>query len=156
MRSTNTFQADDGHEYEMAEEPLGTDGQGAVYRSRSSDGTEVAIKRILNGANLGPEKNRELQIALRLGDASRQYLLAPLTWAVDGTDLLLVMPLAERSLADELTEHPDGLTEDDVVPILRDIATGMVELRAAEIVHRDLKPANVLFFNGRWHSQTLA
>jgi hypothetical protein len=86
-----------------------------------------------------------------LGEASRQYLLAPLAWAVDGVDLLLVMPLAERSLADELAEHPQGLAEDYAATILRDITTGLVELRAAEIVHRDLKPANVLFLDGRWH-----
>lgn len=148
----STFQGDDGNEYEMARDPLGKGAQGAVYRGRRcSDDTEVAVKRIVDGADHRPENNRELQIALRLGEASRQYLLAPLTWAVDGTDLLLVMPLAERSLADELAEHPEGLADDAVVPILRDITTGLVELRAAEIVHRDLKPGNVLFYDGRWH-----
>ncbi|MGH3709707.1 MAG: serine/threonine-protein kinase [Pseudonocardiaceae bacterium] len=152
MRVTSTLQAKDGHEYEIAPDPLGTGGQGAVYRGRRcSEGTEVAIKRIVGGVDRGPEKNRELQIALRLGAASRQYLLAPVTWAIDGADLLLVMPLADRSLADELAQHPEELADEAVVPILRDIATGLVELRAAEIVHRDLKPANVLFFEGRWH-----
>lgn len=40
VRATGTFHADDAHEYEMAQEPLGRGGQGAVYRGQRSDGTE--------------------------------------------------------------------------------------------------------------------
>ena len=151
MKSTSTFEASDGNEYTVSDR-VGGGGQGAVFRGRRvADGTEVAIKRIKDGAERGPTKNRELEIAMRLSGASRQYLLAPNSWAIDGNDLLLVMPLAEHSLADLLAQHPDGLPEDEAVSILRDITTGLTELRAAEIVHRDLKPANILFIDGRWH-----
>ncbi|MFL6140532.1 MAG: hypothetical protein ACJ72N_01510 [Labedaea sp.] len=69
-------------------------------------GDAVAIKRILGGARREPARNRELQIALKLSRHPPPHLLAPLTWLVDDDDLLLVMPLAERSLADELLGHP--------------------------------------------------
>lgn len=149
MRITSTFQADDGHEYEILSAPLGAGAQGAVKRGRrTADDCPVAIKRITDGAGRGPEANRELQIALKLHQQDSQHLLAPLSWAVDDADLLLVMPLAERSLA--AVSHQNGLAEDALLPVLRDITCGLVELHAAGIVHRDLKPANVLFYDSRW------
>lgn len=150
--ATTTFQADDGAEYEILSDALGRGGQGTVHvgRRRGDDGA-VAIKRILGGATRGPDRNRELQIALKLGQRPPQRLVAPLTWAVDGEDLLLVMPLADRSLADELAEHRGGLSEGVQLAVLRDITTGLAQLHSAGIVHRDLKPGNVLLYAGRWH-----
>lgn len=151
MRITSTFQADDGHEYEISSDTLGVGAQGAVRRGRrGADDRPVAIKRITNGAGRGPEANRELQIALKLHRQDSQHLLVPLSWAIDDVDLLLVMPLADRSLATELADHQNGLAEDALLPVLRDITTGLVELHAAGIVHRDLKPDNVLLYDGRW------
>jgi hypothetical protein len=151
VRITSTFKADDGHEYEILSDTLGVGAQGAVRRGRrGADDRPVAIKRITDGAGRGPEANRELQIALKLHRQDSQHLLVPLSWAIDDIDLLLVMPLADRSLATELAEHQDGLAEDALLPVLRDVATGLVELHAAGIVHRDLKPDNVLLYDGRW------
>lgn len=110
----------------------------------------MAIKRITGGAGRGPEANRELQIALKLRQQDSQHLLVPLTWTIDGADLLLVMPLADHSLAAELAGHENGLAEEALPPVLRDITSGLVELHAAGIVHRDLKPDNVLLYDGRW------
>lgn len=145
VRITSTFQADDGHEYEILSDSLGAGAQGTVRRGRRvADDRPVAI------AGRGPEANRELQIALKLHWQDSQHLLVPLTWAIDGADLLLVMPLADHGLAVERASHENGLAEDALLPVLRDITSGLAELHAAGIVHRDLKPDNVLFYEGRW------
>lgn len=149
--ATSTFQADDGNHYEELSGALGSGGQGTVHRGRrAEDGTLVAIKRV-HDASPDIERNRELQIALKVGQRTTQHLLAPFTWAADGDDLLLVMPLADRSLADELADHPEGLSEETQLAILRDVTTGLVELQLLGIVHRDFKPHNVLLLGGRWH-----
>jgi serine/threonine protein kinase len=133
VRITSTFQADDGHKYEILSDSLGAGAQGAVRRGRrSADGRPVAIKRITDGAGRGPQANRELQIALKLHQHDSQHLLAPLAWAIDGADLLLVMPLADHSLAAELGRHPDGMAEDVLLQVLRDIASGLVEPHTAD------------------------
>ena len=151
MRITRTFQADDGHEYEILLDTLGAGAQGAVRRGRRvADDCPVAIKRITDGAGRGPEANRELQIALKLHQQDSQHLLVPVAWARDGADLLLVMPLADRSLAAERASYEKGMADDALLPVLRDITSGLVELHATGIVHRDLKPDNVLLYEGSW------
>ncbi|GAB3435068.1 serine/threonine-protein kinase [Flindersiella endophytica] len=148
---TTTCQADDGHQYEFSLATLGHGGQGTVHTGRRrADRRAVAIKRIVGGAMRGPDANRELQIALKLGQQAPGHLLAPLTWSVAGDDLLLVMPLADRSLADELAGLRYGLAEESQLVVLRDITSGLSELQTAGIVHRDLKPGNVLLYDGRW------
>jgi hypothetical protein len=150
VRNTSTFRADDGHDYKVLSDSLGAGAQGAVRRGRRiAEDQPVAIKRIIDGAGRGPGTNRELQIALKLHQQDSQHLLVPLTWAIDGADLLLVMPLADRSLA-ERASYESGQAEDTLLSVLRHIASGLVELHAAGIVHRDLKPDNVLLYEGRW------
>jgi Protein kinase domain len=151
MMATRTIPADDGNDYEVLPDVLGDGGQGSVHLGRRiATGDAVAIKRILGGARREPARNRELQIALKLGQQSPPHLLAPLTWLVDGDDLLLVMSLAERSLADELIAYSGGLPEDALLLVLRDVTAGLVELAEAGILHRDLKPGNVLLHAGAW------
>jgi hypothetical protein len=129
VRVTSTAQASDGNDYEVLPDSLGSGGQGSVHRGRRpADGSHVAIKRIAGEAGRGGAGNRELQIALKVGQQTRQHLLAPLAWAIDGDDLLLIMPLADRSLAEALVDHPDGLDEESLLTVLRDVTAGLVEL----------------------------
>lgn len=63
-------------------------------------------------------------------------------------DLLLVMPLAVRSLSDAI--KVGALNAVARLEALRQIAQGLVELAEVSVLHRDLKPANVLDVGGRW------
>lgn len=60
----------------------------------------------------------------------------------------LVMPyLGGGSLADQLKANPNGLPEDRVGTLLKDILAGLAAAHALGIVHRDIKPANILLDN---------
>lgn len=60
------------------------------------------------------------------------------------------MPLAQRSLQDQLARGPVAV--EGAFAALRDVATALSDLAASDtpIVHRDLKPANVLLLADVW------
>ncbi len=63
--------------------------------------------------------------------------------------LVLVMPKADKSLRDHLSENGDHLAFNDAVQVLSDVAQALAVLDG-RIVHRDIKPDNILLLNGRW------
>ena len=63
---------------------------------------------------------------------------------------VLVMPRAEKSLRDYLNET-SGLTTNEAISVLADIAEALVAVGARDVVHRDIKPENILILDGRWH-----
>ncbi|MDE2974354.1 MAG: serine/threonine-protein kinase [Gemmatimonadota bacterium] len=62
---------------------------------------------------------------------------------------IIVMPKAEMSLADLLSNAGGPLPEDQATPILLDMAEALASMKD-HVVHRDVKPANILFLDGRW------
>ena len=68
-----------------------------------------------------------------------------------GEEPFLVMDLCDDgSLADRFASSGTrALPPDVLIPILVDVAAGLVALHARGIVHRDLKPSNVLLSDGR-------
>jgi len=62
---------------------------------------------------------------------------------------IIVMPKAEMSLADLLSDAGGPLPEGQATPILLDIAEALASMKD-HVVHRDVKPANILFLDGRW------
>lgn len=62
---------------------------------------------------------------------------------------IIVMPKAEMSLADLLSDAGGPLPDGQARPILLDVAEAMASMKD-RVVHRDVKPANILFLEGRW------
>ena len=83
---------------------------------------------------------REIDIGKRVADSGSEMLLPVIDTADAGDALLLVMPLADGTLA--ATPVPMG--EAEVVPVLVNIATGLQDLHSIGIIHRDFKPVNSL------------
>ena len=62
---------------------------------------------------------------------------------------IIVMPKAEMSLADLLSNAGGPVPEVRATPILIDVAGALVSTKN-RVVHRDIKPANILLLDGRW------
>ena len=62
---------------------------------------------------------------------------------------IIVMPKAEMSLAELLSDAGGPLPDGQATPILLDVAEALASMKD-RIVHRDVKPANILFLDGRW------
>lgn len=121
-------------------------GFGEVFRGVSSDGHQVAVKRLK--VAVGEAGHRELKIANEFFGRKFQNVLAFLDSGIDAESgrYYVVMPLASGSLADHIP--PNGLTESESLSILLQIVNGLGEVQ--ELVHRDLKPANILLHEEAW------
>jgi hypothetical protein len=120
---------------------LGGGGFGQVFRAQSDDGEQAAAKLVPKA----PGAERELLFEQLSGVPN----VVPIIDTAE-TDVawVLVMPLAERSLADELAQR-GPLPLDEALVALLDIATALSALEG-QVVHRDLKPQNVLLLDGNW------
>lgn len=122
------------------EEELGSGGFGHVYRATSGD--EVGALKLVPKA---PGADREMLFV----DLAGAENVVPI---IDSGEIegawAIVMPLAERTLRDQLdAEGALSLTETQTVAI--DVLAALASLDGA-VVHRDLKPENVLRLEGTW------
>lgn len=126
-------------------------GMGQVYRGLSEAGEAIAVKRVrltLDAEADRRRREREVEVAGVLAGITPRHVLPVLDIGRVDDDLLIVMPLAARSLAAAIAV--DALDDQDKLRAVRHVALGLVELAEASVLHRDLKPANVLEHDGRW------
>jgi serine/threonine-protein kinase len=122
---------------------LGEGGLGQVFRGTHLRlGRSVAIKVMhahhVNKPELRTRFDRE---ARSLAALAHPNVVGVIDYGVDGEAPFLVMDLLEgRTLDDAIKE---GLPQDRVVPIFRDILRAVAYAHGIGLVHRDLKPANV-------------
>lgn len=148
-----SFVGESGHEWSYDPlTPLGEPGGfGQVFRGFSEDGRPVAVKTVeLRSGGVGERRRREREIEIgeQLKGKATRHLVVPLDFGRKDDDLLLVMPLAEHSLATLLDSG--RMTQSAGIDALLQINAGLVELADNGVLHRDLKPANILFLDGRW------
>jgi serine/threonine-protein kinase len=124
--------------------PSGQGGFGTLYIVTGDGGEEAVAKLVPKD----PGAERELL----MGDstAAGGYRNVMPVWDRGDHDdnWVIVMPRAEQSLAKYLRDR-GPLSMDELVPVLRDIATALAEIDG-KIVHRDLKPPNILLLEGAW------
>jgi eukaryotic-like serine/threonine-protein kinase len=128
-------------------------GFGRVERVQLDDGTVAARKTFMPPIGMSQENvakfrkrfGREVRTQ---GAMTSQSFLPVLAHDLDSDEPWFVMPLADRSLQDEISM----LRTSGEVPAkaLADLLNGLEELHSLGMVHRDLKPQNVLLHNGVW------
>jgi len=120
---------------------LGSGGYGRVYELAGGD--QPAVAKFVPKA---PGADREL-LFIELDNVRNVVPIIDSGEYRD--DWVLIMPRAERSLRQHLIDSGGVLDLDEVLAVLSDVATALVDLEG-KVVHRDLKPENVLLLSGSW------
>jgi eukaryotic-like serine/threonine-protein kinase len=120
-------------------------GFGTVYVVTDENGNEAVAKLFPKDA--GAE--RELLMGDSTKAAGYPNVVPILDQGEHADEWALVMPRADIALDDYVAQLGRPLTVQELLPILRDIATALAAIDG-EVIHRDLKPPNVLRLNGSW------
>ena len=119
-------------------EQLGEGGFGRVYLAQAGDGEASVIKLVPKA----PGADREILFE----DLGKVPNVVPILDRGEWQNFwVLVMPKADKSLRDYLTENVKHLSIDDTVQVLSDVTQALAAMEG-RIVHRDIKPDNILRF----------
>jgi len=122
--------------------PFASGGFGKIFEAEGEDGTVAVIKLIPKV----PGASRELLFESISGLPNIVPVFDSGEW---GNYYILVMPRAEKSLRQHLTEVGGKLAVTEAMPVLIDMVEALASLQVG-VVHRDLKPENILFYKGHW------
>ena len=122
---------------------LGEGGFARVFLAQDESGDPAVVKLVAKE----PGTDREMLFVELDGVPN----VMPLLDSGESDDYwVLVMPRAKKSLRDYLNET-SGLSTNEAISVLTDIAEALVAVEARDVVHRDIKPENILLLDGRWH-----
>jgi serine/threonine protein kinase len=122
---------------------IGSGGFGVVrHATRVEDGLPFAVKHLLDehtdDDDVVERFRREVRIQRGL---ERPNVLSIVGANLSASPPWFVMPIAERTLADEIS---DGLDNERVIAIFRGVLAGFSYSHGEGVIHRDLKPENVM------------
>ncbi|KAL6614782.1 hypothetical protein ACP70R_037052 [Stipagrostis hirtigluma subsp. patula] len=128
---------------------LGEGGYGVVYKGRLVNGTEVAVKKILN--NVG-QAEKEFRVEVEaIGHVRHKNLVRLLGYCVEGIHRMLVYEYVNNGNLEQWLHGAMGqhgvLSWENRIKILLGTAKALAYLHEAidpKVVHRDIKSSNIL------------
>ncbi|ONK68379.1 uncharacterized protein A4U43_C05F10810 [Asparagus officinalis] len=139
------------------ENVIGEGGYGVVYRGRLINGTEVAVKKLLN--NMG-QAEKEFRVEVEaIGHVRHKNLVRLLGYCVEGIHRMLVYEYVNNGNLEQwlhgVMRHHGVLSWESRMKIILGTAKALAYLHEAiepKVVHRDIKSSNILIddeFNGK-------
>ncbi|KAK1438035.1 hypothetical protein QVD17_03836 [Tagetes erecta] len=139
------------------ENVVGEGGYGVVYKGTLINGTEVAVKKLLN--NLGQAEKEFRGEVEAIGHVRHKNLVRLLGYCIEGTQRMLVYEYVDNGNLEQWlhgdTRECGVLTWEARMKVLLGIAKALAYLHEAiepKVVHRDIKSSNILIdhdFNGK-------
>ena len=123
---------------------LGRGGFGEVYFATSDAGREVALKAVQNYEDI---ELRGIGHCMNL-KSPHLVMIFDVKQGLDGTPWVIMEFVSGASLREILDASPEGITPEQALFFVRELARGIDYLHDAGIVHRDLKPHNIFFEDG--------
>ncbi|WP_022921938.1 protein kinase domain-containing protein [Ornithinimicrobium pekingense] len=134
-------------------ERVGEGGMGVVWRARSGDGREVAVKVLREHIAHDEQARARLRREVRtLARVHSPRVAAVIDADVDGPAPYIVTEFVPGRPLDRVVEEHGPLRGDDLLRLGRGLGEALRAIHGAGIVHRDLKPGNVLLVD---HDGTL-
>jgi serine/threonine protein kinase len=129
-------------------------GQAEIWLVRDANSGEEAVMKILlpTAQLLDPDAElRRFEREVRCQSAMDHTGIMPiLGYNFSANPPWYVMPQAERSLEDLISQHLSGLPVNEAAGIFLDVAEAVEYAHQQGVLHRDLKPANILEVDGEW------